>query len=294
MKRFWETSGMAYKESDTRIKERQAYSKLIDTCLCSDSDEKITQLGCLQLNTSCVLKDFRKQVDAFIGEIYKLPLAVFIAMWAGDATRGTSSKAEELNMMSDLIIEKLIPLSSLEKLSQLDPSSIPDDIRCFDKWTLMKREDGVLLYTSFMSWLSKETFNYVPIAKDGDRIVAQYRQVPFETYVKILSRLDLREKILAKMFYLGGSRALEEVLSVKIEDIEFSKKHIQLLENVSYPRHLFEDIKKHIQDRKKGYVFIGKEGERISHTTSFRALKKVISELHLDPEFTFRELTKNI
>ncbi|MEI8300596.1 MAG: hypothetical protein WCG10_03175 [Chlamydiota bacterium] len=281
---------MAYKESDTRIKERQAYSKLIETCLCSDSDEKIAQLGCLQLDTSYVLKDFRKQVDAFIGEIYKLPLAVFIAVWAGL----NQAKAEELNMMSDLIVEKLLPLSSLEKLSQLDPSSIPDDIRCFDKWTLMKREEGVLLYTSFMSWLSKETFNYVPIAKDGDRIVAQYRQVPFETYVKILSRLDLREQILAKMFYLGGSRALEEVLSVKIEDIDFYKKRMHLLEDVSYPRHLFEDIKKHIQDRKKGYVFIGKEGEIISHTTSFRALKKVVSELHLDPEFTFKEFTKNI
>ncbi len=285
---------MAYKETEVRAKEREAYSKLVETCLCSDSEEKIAQLGCLQLETSYVLKDFRKQVDAFINDIRKLPLSVFIAMWASDATKGKKSRAEDLASMSDLIEAKLISLTSLEKFTQLDPGVIIDNIRCFDEWTLNKREESVLLYSSFVSWLSKETFNYIPLAKDIDHIATQKRFIPFATYIKILSHLDLRERIIAKMFYLGGSRALEEVLSVKIEDIDFSKGCIHLFEEVFYPRHLFEDIKRHIQDRKKGYVFIGKEGERISHTTSFRAFKKVVSELNLDPEFTFKELTKNI
>lgn len=71
--------------------------------------------------------------------------------------------------------------------------------------------------------------------------------------------MDLREQILTKMFYLGGSRALEEVLSVKIEQIDFSRFLIHFSEDISYPQHLFESIKKYIQDRKKGFVFAGKE-----------------------------------
>ena len=106
--------------------------------------------------------------------------------------------------------------------------------------------------------------------------------------------MDLREQILAQMFYLGGNRALEEVLSVKIEDIDFSRSLVHFSTDVAYPRHLFEDIKKYIQNRKKGYVFVGKDQERVSTTTPFRSLKKIASELGLDPEFTFKDFTKNI
>ena len=60
------------------------------------------------------------------------------------------------------------------------------------------------------------------------------------------------------------------------------------------PDHLLEDIKRYIEGRKKGFVFMGRDGERISHTTPFRALKTVAAELKLDTEFTFRELTKNV
>ena len=93
---------------------------------------------------------------------------------------------------------------------------------------------------------------------------------------------------------LGGHRALEEVLSVKIEAIDFSRSLIHFSDDVPYPQHLFEDMKKYIQGRKKGYVFVGKENERVSTTTPFRALKKVASESGLDPEFTFKDFTKNI
>jgi integrase len=146
----------------------------------------------------------------------------------------------------------------------------------------------------FVVTLKKQRVLYVPEAKDLDLIATQKRLISFETYLKILGHMDLREQILAKMFYLGGQRALEEVLSVKIEDVDFSQGLIHFAEDVSYPRHLFEDITRHILDRKKGYIFVGKEGKRVSTTTPFRALKKVASELGLDPEFTFKELTKNI
>ncbi|MES2199225.1 MAG: hypothetical protein V4489_03550 [Chlamydiota bacterium] len=285
---------MAYKPLMRNPEEGQAYDKLVETCLCSGSEESFANLGCLKLELSYLFKDFYKRVDGFKEEISEVSLSVFIATWADIIRKDKVYGTEHLKMMASLIEAKIFPLALLRDFAKLDPSFVIEGIRCFEGWTISRKEEIVLLYTSFVSWLSKETFTYVPEAVDLDRIATQKRQISFKSYINILEHLDLRERILAKMFYLGGSRGLDEVLSIKIEDVNFGKSIIRLSEDVSYPRHLFEDIKKHIQDRKKGYVFIGRGEEKISHTTSFRALKRIISHLNLDPEFTFRDLTKNV
>ena len=283
---------MVHKHLKRDPNQRQAYDRLVEACLCLGSEEAVAKLGNLKLELSYVFKDFYKQLEAFKEKISQVPVSVFIAKWADVTREDKVYGVEHLKMMCDLIDEKLLPLVSLSAISKLDFSSILASIRCFEKWSISKREEAVLLYSSFISWLAKETFNYVPEAMDPDRMVSQKRQVSFKTYIDILERLGLRERILAKMFYLGGARNLEEVLSVKIEDINLKKERIQFSEEVYYPRHLFEDIKKYKNDRKIGYLFEGKEGERISHTTPFRALKKVVADLKLDPEFTFKDLTK--
>ncbi len=272
--------------------EGPVYDKLVEICLCSGSEESFAKLGCLKLELSYIFKDFRKQLEAFKEKISQISISVFIATWADVIREDKTYGVEHMEIMCDLIEEKFLPLMSLGDFMKLGGSSVFENIRCFEKWTISKRENVILLYSSFLSWLAKETFGCASEVMDPDRFVSQKRQVPFKTYISILERADLRERILAKIFYLGGSRGLEEVLSVKIEDLNFKKKLIKFPEEVFYPRHLFEDIKAHIEGRKKGYVFEGREGERISHTTSFRALKKVAADLKLDPEFTFKELTK--
>lgn len=93
-------------------------------------------------------------------------------------------------------------------------------VRAFTlKIALQKREDHVILHRAFSEWVSKESFGYIPEVKDLDHISTQKRQVSFETYIEMISRMDLREQILAKLFYLGGTRALEEVISLRIEEL---------------------------------------------------------------------------
>jgi integrase len=283
---------MVHKRLMKDPEERRVYDRLIESCLCSGSEEKLAKLGNLKLELSYAFKGFHKQIEAFKEEISEVSISVFIAMWADIVREDAAYCVERLKMMADLVEVKLLPLMSLKDFSKLNFSSILDSIRCFEKWTIAKREDIVLLYLSFISWLCKETFNYVPDPIDPDREASQKRQVSFKTYIGLLERLDLRERILAKIFYLGGARALEEVLSVRIEDVDFKKRKIQFSEEVFYPAHLFEDIRKYTEGRKKGYLFEGRKGERISHTTTFRALKRVAADLKLDPEFTFKELTK--
>lgn len=278
-------------ESQDRKAKWEAYDKFLATCAGSSSESEIAIFGNEKLELSYVFKDFGKEINRFHKEIAKVSLSLFLVTWVDEERQGS---ALEISLVSDFLESKLLQLKSLQDFASADRVSILEEIRCFQEWSIPKREEIALLYVVFTSWLSKKTFGYVLSVQDQDRSVSQNRQVPFAQYIRIINHLDLRERILAKMFYLGGSRGLEEVLSVKIEDIDFKKKCIHLEETVAYPKHLFEDIKEHIQDRKKGFLFAGKDGERISHTTSFRALKKVVEDLKLDPEFTFRELTKNI
>lgn len=292
---------MVHKDIHANSKEGQGYKQLLKTCLSLGPEHDLSHLDTLKKNLSYLSEDLHKQVESFKQKISKMPLSAFILLWAEQICRDKIYGSRHLTMMDDLMETRLLPIisnknkaESLQDLSGQDPSLIIDKIRCYKEWSIIKREDYVLLYRDFSEWLSKETCGYIPEARDADRLATHKRYVSFETYIEILSHLDLRERILAKIFYLGGHRGLEEVLSIKIEDIDFLKGCILFAEHVFYPRHLFDDIETYKQDRKRGFLFLGKEGERISHTTPFRALKKVVSELKLDSEFTFRELTKNI
>lgn len=286
---------------DKRFEGKQAYEQLLKSCLSIDSQTDEKKLFSLKSDFSKSSQNLHKQVEVFKNGIAGIPLSSMVLLWGDLICEDKIFGSRYVKMMCELVEKGILPLISgkkktitLHDFSQQDSSLIIEKIRCYSNWDVNKREDCVLLYKAFSEWFSKETFGYIQEAKDPDRIVTQKRQIPFDTYIKILSHMDLREQILTKMFYLGGSRALEEVLSVKIEDIDFSRYFIHFSDDISYPQHLFEDIKKHIQNRKKGYVFIGKEEERISTTTPFRALKKVASELGLNSEFTFKDFTKNI
>lgn len=280
--------------------EREAYEQLLRSCLSIDLQQDEKKLSTLTSDFAKSSQDLQQKVAAFKESIASSPLSAMVLLWGDLVSNDKTLGKSQLTIMRDLVETGLLPLTlnkkttvTLQDLSSQDPSHIIDTIRCHKEWSILRREDAVLLYTAFAHWLSQETCGYVPEAKDLDRIATQKRLIAFETYLKILSHLDLREQILAKMFYLGGQRALEEVLSVKIEDVVFSRSLIRFSEDVLYPHHLFEDIKEYIQNRKKGYLFAGKDDERVSTTTPFRALKKVAAKLGLDPEFTFKEFTKN-
>ncbi len=292
---------MVRNEAHVHLEERQDYKQLLKTCLSISLEQDLIKLDSLKRSVAHLSAEFHQQVDFFKQKISTMPFFAFILLWAERMCQDKIYGSRHLTMMNDLMETRLLSVvsnenkaESLQDLSQQDPSLIIDKIRCYKEWSIIKREDYVLLYRNFSEWLSKETCGYIPEARDADRLATHKRLVPFEIYIEILSHLDLRERILAKMFYLGGHRGLEEVLSIKIEDIDPLKGCILFSEHVFYSKHLFDDIEAYKQDRKKGFLFLGKDGERIAHTTPFRALKKVVSELKLDPEFTFRELTKNI
>lgn len=246
-------------------------------------------------------QEIRKEIDQFNKQISAFPLAVLIRLWADNLGKNEVLGEKYLSMMWDLIENRVIPLKDQKSgkpltldTFKLSNSFIIDQIRCNKKWTIDERELLVVFYQEFSRWLSHQTFNLISEAIDYEKELASHRKISFSTYIEFIKALEPRERILTKIFYLGGSVALEDVLSIKIENLNFEDSCIKIgCEDIEFPSHLMCDLKEFVGDKKKGYVFRGKQNDRINHTVPYRALKPVAIKLGFAEDFTFKEFVKN-
>lgn len=245
--------------------------------------------------------EIRHHLESFQDEISKISLLAIILYWSKLMAKDRLFGERNIKMMLELIHAGLIEtiqkgrLRLLKEVTAADHLWTIDCIRCHIAWPIVKREDFVSLYLEFSSWLAAETHNCVLRAEDPDRKMASRRLVPFETYIKLLTEFSPRERILTKLFYLGGERTLDEILTLNIKDVKFPKFSISFSDHVvRYPAHVFKDLKEFIGKRSSGYLFLGRSGERLSHTTPYRVLKVVTTKLGLDPSFSFKDLVKEI
>ena len=81
--------------------------------------------------------------------------------------------------------------------------------------------------------------------------------------------------IVAKqLLYFGGDRTLDEVLNLKIPDVDFEEHLIGFgAKSVPYPLHVFADIKAIIGKRSKGKVILGRQEGDLNPATVFRNFK---------------------
>ncbi|MBS0654698.1 MAG: site-specific integrase, partial [Verrucomicrobia bacterium] len=242
-------------------------------------------------------------ISQFQHQISNKPFMALVVSWASDVDAHLASGERLVACILDLIEHGVLPYEDKKShkfitLSQLqleDHADVFDAIRSVNEWSVDKQEEYVLIYGQFANKLSELTSGLILEPFDIDRSLTSKRRLPFETYIKILKHLSERERILTKIFYLGGSRSLEEVLSLKIEDIDFTNHTLYISEEpIVYPKHVFHDLKYFIGRRTKGFVFTGRSGDKIDHTVPYRALKLIISKLDLDPAFTFKDFVKNV
>lgn len=243
-------------------------------------------------------------VDDFHGKVASYSLLSMILYWAKLTAKDKVFGSVYLDLMNDLIDKDLIPIhtehkkiGTLSDFARIGHESIINRIRSYQDWVIRRREELVTLYVIFGNWLSEKTFGYVPKAIDPDRKMAAKRVVPYDKYILLLSFLPTRERILAKLYYLGGERSMEQVLSLEVSHIDFVKHRIYFGEHfVNYPDHVFADLKIYLGRRVKGFVFTkkSKSNERINNTVPYRALKRVASELKLPASFSYRDLVKEV
>ncbi|NGX54936.1 MAG: hypothetical protein KR126chlam2_00557 [Chlamydiae bacterium] len=279
-----------------------AYFSFLKKCVHLDSHYDESVLNHAGIRFAEYSGRIQQEIIQFKGTSAEYPLMAVIFLWAQWIGNDKVLGEKYLSMMEHLLERNLIqhkhptngkPLD-IAQFSSLKPNAVIDAIRCHQAWSIEKREDYVRFYAEFSSWLSKQTFGLISEAKDRDRAITQQRKLSFETYIAILQNLEIRERIMSKIFYLGGSMGLEEVLFLKIKDINFNESSISFSgENVYFPSHVFEDLKIFLEGRKQGYVFIGRKNERINHTVPYRSLKAVVTKLGMSTRFTFKDFVKN-
>ena len=266
---------------------RDKYLEFIQKCSVLDSKYDASTLMSYGDELSKKSDKINKILEKFLNEIKEYPVIAMITNWA-KTIKSTGLANQCVETMDNLISKQIIPfkstvrddLMSLGEFFESDREgvidfesghqAVIDAIRCVSEWPLAIQEAHISIYMEFALWLCVTSFGHFPSAYDHDRTIAGRRKLKFEQYIQIIQELSDRERILAKLFYLGGSRSLEEVLSLKIEDINFRECTLRLSDdNVFYPKHVFNDLKTYIVGRKKGPVFIGRNGKkwiRLFHT----------------------------
>lgn len=252
--------------------------------------------------------EFRASQEHILNEMHKAilkfsqqPLFAAFLSWIEDMR---SVYPEIFNHAQILINEKFLSLLDEKKnfltvasVKYFDHIQIINTIRLQKALSLTLREDLVSTYLSFTYWLETETHDYVSRAFDPDEMKRQGRAIHYSMFIKLLEHLDDKMQLVAKLLYFGGSRTLDEVLSLDLNDVDYQQRVIKYgSQLISYPEHIFHEIKAITQGRtgSKGRVFIGRQNANLNPATIFRNFKEAASRVGLGESFSPKSLTTSV
>lgn len=252
-------------------------------------------------------KSFKQSEEYLYAEMHKAilklshqPLFTAYLSWIEN---GLSYDSEICKHAHILVSEKFLnfidedncylPIASLKNF---DHKKIINQIRSKRELSLDLREKLVSTYLHFTHSLELTTFDYVSRAFDPDEMKRQGRSINYSMFIKLLGHLDDKMQLVAKLLYFGGSRTLDEVLSLDVKDINFDEEVIRYKSQlISYPAHVFSDLRAIVNDRNKlaGRVFVGRQGANLNPATVFRNFKEAASRVGLGDSFSPKGLTTN-
>lgn len=251
----------------------------------------------------CSLEHFRKASESYNREMQLFAKTVKKTSLLTTFLRWIQSKEPydiDVDNARILMESGLIPFVSDEgKVLTISDLRIPnlrhqiDLIRCQKKYPVSDRELFVRTFLSFFKWLSNHTALFIPSFEDPDEERIRDRILGYDDFLRLLELLDERCQLIAKLLYFGGKRTLEDVISLQISDIDFENAEVDFAgERISYPLHVFEDIRSLVGRRTSGAVFQGRNNTSINPSTIFRNFKLISSSLGFQ-DFSPKLLTEN-
>jgi len=244
---------------------------------------------------SLATKQLSQEVDDFQQKIADVSLLSVVVLWAKSALGGVCGENNVKTMLEliDKGIFKVYDSGSLISLKDYpNHQMIIEALRRQTDRSFDAIEELVLFYLNFGIWLSKLTFQYISVPEDRDRQITARRKIPFEKYLQLASIVKLRERTLLKLFYFGKNPTREEIFALTLDSVNFGDRCISFSDRkVHYPQHVFEDLKSIVGNRKTGFVFSSKTGERLSFSVPYRKFKRALSKLRMEPSLTFNDLS---
>ncbi len=174
---------------------------------------------------------------------------------------------------------------NLQAFSLINHESVVDDIKMINDWSEATKQARAAAYISFTGFLQRRTQGIVRKAvanKEGanktffkvrDKVKTEALSQPqTRQFIQQIEKINERDGLIAKLILQGGKRK-EEVLNVKIEDIDFTKKQITFVQTktrgmekvtiINYPDHVMQELKTYIADR-TGLVFITRNHKKVA------------------------------
>lgn len=272
--------------------------------------EKAPSRGELTMGIAVLVSDYNNAKKKLDNEMHdtilkflKTPLLAAISTW-GQSMMSIDFKIP--SALSKLISENFMlvydnasntlcrPYLPIAKLSAVDHIKIINEIRSRRDLSHQSKEHLVGTYVSFINWLSEQTYHHIKSIADPDLMKRQSRAIDFSLFIKLMDHLDEKAQLVAKLLYYGGSRILEDVLDLQIEDINFRELKVRFgSQIIMYPAHIFADIKAIAQDRKSGQLFLGRQEAPLNPATIYRKFKEAGSQIGLGDTFSPKSLTTN-
>ncbi len=240
-------------------------------------------------------KDVHEAVFKFVQQ----PLFIAFFSWANEMQISDPSLE---NYAYILINEGFLSLLdndgiiyTIASAKHFDHKEILNKIRSRRELSLAVRERLVDAYLSFTRYLETETFDYVCRAFDPDEVKRQGRAIHYSMFIKFLEHLDEKGQLIAKLLYFGGSRTLDDILSLDLKDVDFQNLAIRFgSQHISYPAHIFSDISALAQNRVSGRLFFGRQNAPLNPATIFRNFKEAGSRVGLGDSFSPKSLTTSM
>lgn len=240
------------------------------------------------------LDDYHKAIHRFLKIIKETPLLAAFLDWIQSKEPCDIDVENARTLMERKLISfvddqgKAITISDLRKANFDHQVS---GIRCHKKYSYQVREQLVRTFISFFKWLSTQSGSFIRQFEDPDAEFIRSRRLGYDDFLRLLELLDERCRVIAKLLYFGGRRTLEEVITLQISDIDFENSEIDFDgERISYPLHVFEDIRALVGQRPSGAVFEGRNNTSINPSTIFRSFKVISSSLGFQ-DFSPKTLT---
>lgn len=179
------------------LRNDESYKQLLELCYQICGERNTIPLEAYSREFIQATDHISKEIDDFKSKIASIPFIAVILVWAGFVERDKVFGSRYVDMMRELILIDIIPNKNaggksltMHEFNSFNFIAIIDAIRCNTKWLEHKREDYVNFFIEFLNWLSEVTFGYVSKVQDPDRQFTLRRQLPYETYIKIITSLS--------------------------------------------------------------------------------------------------------
>jgi len=244
------------------------------------------------------INHFQKEYQKFIDAIANIPLIVAFTIWLKEA-RDHYPECDEI--AKDLYLKDFLGTLAdeggtwtLAHARYFDDTKVINAIRCSNELTFRKKEKLVHGYITMINWISNKTYGYIKRISDPDLLRSADRALIYPEFINFLEVLKEKERLVAKLLYFGGSRTLEEVLQLSLENVDFENRQIKYENSlIHYPEHVFNDIKLLTSSRTSGRVFLGRQDAPLNPATIFRNFKEAAQKIELDQNFSPKTLTTN-